>query len=67
MESIQNQIARVFNDPFEFIQRLNIVDKSGKVVPLRLNAEQIEIINALQEGRDTLAVSYTHLTLPTKA
>ena len=54
MESIQNQIARVFNDPFEFIQRLKIVDKSGRVVPLRLNAEQIEIINALQEGRDTL-------------
>ncbi len=56
MESIQNQIARVFSDPFEFIQRLNIVDKSGKVVPLRLNAEQIEIINALEQGRDTLVL-----------
>ena len=56
MESIQNQIARVFSDPFEFIQRLKIVDKSGKVVPLRLNTEQIEIINALQEGRDTLVL-----------
>ena len=56
MESIQNQIARVFSNPFEFIQRLKIVDKSGRVVPLVLNAEQIEIINALEEGRDTLVL-----------
>ena len=46
----------VFSDPFEFISRLNIVDKNGRVVPLRLNAEQIDIINALQEGRDTLVL-----------
>ena len=56
MDSIQNQIARVFSDPFQFIQRLKIVDKSGRVVPLVLNAEQIEIINALEEGRDTLVL-----------
>ena len=56
MYSIQNQIARVFSDPFQFIQRLKIVDKSGRVVPLELNAEQIEIINALEEGRDTLVL-----------
>ena len=56
MESIQNQIARVFSDPFEFIQRLQIVNKAGRVVPLELNAEQIEIINALEQGRDTLVL-----------
>ena len=56
MESIQNQIARVFSDPFQFIQRLQIVNKAGRVVPLELNAEQIEIINALEQGRDTLVL-----------
>jgi len=49
-------IQDVFADPFEFITRLKIVDKYGKIVPLRLNAEQIDIINALQEGEDTLVL-----------
>jgi len=48
------QVNTIFSNPFEFISRLNIVDKRGKVVPLRLNAEQIEIINGLQIGDDTL-------------
>ena len=48
------QVQSIFTDPFQFISRLNIVDKTGKVVKLVLNAEQIDIINALQEGNDTL-------------
>ena len=47
-------IQEVFADPFQFISRLRIVNKYGKIVPLRLNAEQIDIINALEEGDDTL-------------
>ena len=49
-----SSLASIFSDPFQFISRLMIVDKTGKVVPLSLNAEQIEIINGLQEGDDTL-------------
>ena len=56
MDAVHTELARVFSDPFEFIQRLRIVNKSGKVVPLTLNAEQVEIINALEEGRDTLVL-----------
>jgi hypothetical protein len=56
MNDIQKQLYTVFQDPFEFISRLNIVSKEGRVVPLRLNAEQIDIINALEEGRDTLVL-----------
>ena len=41
------QVHTIFSDPFEFISRLQIVDKTGRVVPLTLNAEQIEIINVL--------------------
>ena len=47
-------LATIFSDPFQFISRLMIVDKTGKVVPLTLNAEQIDIINGLQQGDDTL-------------
>ena len=47
-------IQEVFADPFQFISRLRIVNKYGKIVPLRLNAEQIDIINALEQGEDTL-------------
>ena len=50
------QVQSIFTDPFQFISRLNIVDKTGKVVKLVLNAEQIDIINALQEGNDTLVL-----------
>jgi len=56
MTSISEQLRTVFSDPFEFISRLKIVDKNGKVVPLRLNSEQIDIINALEQGRDTLVL-----------
>ena len=56
MTGMHTELARVFSNPFEFIQRLRIVNKSGRVVPLTLNAEQVEIINALEEGRDTLVL-----------
>ena len=49
-----DQVHNIFQDPFEFISRLQIVNKHGQVVQLRLNAEQIDIINGLQQGDDTL-------------
>ncbi len=41
-------------DPIEFISRLKIVDKKGKLTNLKPNAEQIKIVEALHTGSDTL-------------
>jgi len=50
----RRDIARIVRDPVEFCSRLWIVDKKGKRVRLNLNSEQIEIIEALAQGDDTL-------------
>ncbi len=47
-------LLKIISDPIEFISRLKIVDKSGKLIRLKPNAEQIEIIKALVEEDDTL-------------
>ena len=43
-------------DPFEFISRLMIVNKRGRLVRLLLNGEQLRIIEALYAGDDTLVL-----------
>ena len=47
-------LLKIISDPIEFISRLKIVDKNGKLIRLKPNAEQIEIIKALVEEDDTL-------------
>jgi len=45
---------KIMADPIEFISRLKIVDKKGKLTNLKPNAEQIKIVEALHTGSDTL-------------
>ena len=49
-------IKEVFADPVLFCSRLTIVDKRGRPVKLRLRSEQIQIIEALAAGDDTLVL-----------
>lgn len=49
-------LDQVLQDPVMFVSRLQIVDKRGKVVHMRPNSEQIEIIQALAQGDDTLVL-----------
>ena len=44
MSKTKMELARVLSNPVEFIMRLKIVDKSGALVSLKPNKEQIEII-----------------------
>ena len=48
------ELAEIILDPVEFCSRLYIIDKKGRRVLLTLNSEQIEIIEALHAGDDTL-------------
>jgi hypothetical protein len=45
---------KIIADPIEFISRLKIVDKKGKLTTLKPNEEQIKIIQTLHSGGDTL-------------
>jgi len=47
-------LGNVLSNPVEFIKRLKIIDKSGKLVSLKPNDEQVEIIKALEAGENTL-------------
>ena len=49
-------LLKIISDPIEFISRLKIVDKNGKLIHLRPNAEQIQIIKALVKEDDTLVL-----------
>ena len=46
--------APVLSDPLLFISKLKIIDKQGKRVTLTPNAEQIEIVQALEGDKDVL-------------
>jgi hypothetical protein len=54
MAKTKAELDRVLSNPVEFIKRLKIIDKAGKLVFLKPNAEQIEIIKALETGEATL-------------
>ena len=47
-------VQRILNNPVEFIKRLKIINKEGKLVNLVPNREQVEIISALEKGEPTL-------------
>lgn len=44
----------IIHNPVKFVNRLKVVDKAGKLVRLKLNCEQIKIIETLWEGKDVL-------------
>ena len=50
------KIKDVISDPVLFCSRLKIIDKSGKMITLRPNSEQIQIIKSLSSGDDTLVL-----------
>lgn len=49
-------IKDIIADPVMFCSRLKIVDKRGRLITLKPNSEQIQIIEALAVGDDTLVL-----------
>ena len=49
-----NDLQKILSDPVEFISRLKIVNKRGRLQKLTPNEEQIKIIQSLQKNEDTL-------------
>ena len=49
-----DKLISVMEDPLQFISRLTIIDKRGRPTKLKPRAEQIQIIEALVDGDDTL-------------
>lgn len=54
MNKQQRKLLKVIGDPVQFISRLKIIGKDGKLIPLIPNEEQIKIIEAMDNGGDTL-------------
>lgn len=52
----QDKWDKICLDPFNFIKRLKIVAKDGRLINLILNSEQIKIIEALISGSDCLVL-----------
>lgn len=65
MSLSQSEIAGIMADPVEFISRLTIVSKTGKLIRLRPNAVQIETIEALRSGKDVVCLKARQLGLST--
>ena len=59
MAKTKAELARVLNNPVEFIKRLKIINKSGTLQSLNPNDEQIEIIKALELGKMTHFRNFT--------
>ena len=53
---VATKLAGVLADPFKFIPLLKIKDKHGKMVYLKLNKEQIKIIEAFETGNEHLVI-----------
>jgi len=56
MKAQEKRLAKVLSDPVEFISRLKIKGKSGSLIKLSPNKEQIKIIEALVTEEDTLVL-----------
>jgi len=50
----EEQLLEVLADPIDFISRLKIINKEGKLITLNPNQEQIRIIKELQKNKDAL-------------
>lgn len=47
-------VKNIIDNPVKFISRLKIKDKSGRIVLLHPNDEQVEVIEALERGKDLI-------------
>ncbi len=47
-------VGHIIRNAVKFIQKLKIINKDGKLVTLKLNNEQMKIIEALEKGGDVL-------------
>lgn len=56
MTLARSDLRKILSDPVEFCSRLSIINKKGAKQRLRLNAEQIQLIEALAAGDDTLVL-----------
>lgn len=54
--SVMSKLKATLADPFKFIPLLKIKNKAGKMVPLKLNSEQIAIIEAFESGNEDLVI-----------
>lgn len=54
MSNYKEDLKAILDDPILFISRLKIVSKTGKLINLEPNKEQIKIINSLCASDDTL-------------
>jgi len=54
--SVMSKLKETLADPFKFIPLLKIKNKAGKMVPLKLNSEQIAIIEAFENGNEDLVI-----------
>lgn len=51
-----NKLQQVLSNPLSFISKLKIIDKNGKLAPLRPTSEQIKIIETLEMDGDLLVL-----------
>lgn len=56
MKPTKVELRRILEDPVEFCSRLFIINKKGAKQRLKLNAEQIQLIEALASGDDVLVL-----------
>ena len=49
-------LQEILSDPYKFISRLKIKSKHGKLIPLRLNYEQLKVLEALITGKNVLII-----------
>ena len=54
INNAQAKLEIIMADPVEFISKLKVINKKGKLVYLNPTEEQIKIIQSLQGGKDTL-------------
>ena len=54
MSKAQQDISKIMNSPAQFISRLKIKNKAGKIVQLSPNDEQVAVIEALELGKDLI-------------
>ena len=54
MVAVSKKLNKILSDPYEFISRLKIIDKKGKIRKLKPTSEQLKIIETLETEEDVL-------------
>ena len=67
MDKDTMNVQAILADPLQFCGRLKIIDKKGRSVSFRPNAEQIQIIQTLASGDDTLVLKPRQIGATTAA